>query len=114
MKRALFPIFALALYFGALSVQADRIRSTTIACPDVETLETLENMEGDFKDKNLFLMQKGCVVLTPKDKIHVLAPDKSCCGIYARVQIDKTGEIMYIRKLDIYIEQSGTGNIFKF
>ena len=114
MKRAFFPLFALALLFGVLSAQADRIKSTTIACPDVKTLEALEQMEGDFKNKNLLLMQKGCIVLTPKDKIHILEPDSNCCGIYYRIKIDATNDIMYVKKFSVQVEQAGTGNIFKF
>ena len=104
----------LALVSLAVGLQADRIKSTTVACPDVKTLETLENMDGSFKDKNLYILRHGCVVLTPRDKIHVLEPDENCCGIYYRIQIDATNDIMYVKKFSVYVEQPGTGNIFKF
>ena len=111
MKRWMVFLTAMSL---AVAVQADRIKSTTIACPDIKTFEEIEQKEGDFKNKNLYLMQKGCVVLTPKDKIHILEPDSNCCGIYYRIQIDATNDIMYVRKYNVYVEQSGTGNIFRF
>ncbi len=110
MKRWLTIVALL----GGLAAQADRIQSTTVACPDVKTLERLERMDGSFKDKNLYILQHGCAVLTPEDKIHVLAPDDTCCGLYYRIQVDKTGDIMYVKKFSVYVEQSGSGNILKF
>ena len=114
MRRTLFYLSVLTLLFGALSVQADRIRATTVACADVKTLEKLEHLGGDFKDKNLFILRHGCVVLTPKDKIHVLAPDNTCCGLYYRIQVDATDDIMYVKKFSVQVEQAGTGNVFRF
>ena len=110
MKRTIAWLAVMAL---AAALQADRIKSTTVACPDVKTLEALETMEGSFKDKNLYILQHGCVVLTPKDKIHVLAPDDTCCGLYYRIQVDATNDIMYVKKFSVYVEQS-SGNIFRF
>ena len=97
----------------AVGAQADRVKNTTVACPTVKELETLENMDGSFQEKNLYILKHGCVVLTPKDKIHVLAPDDTCCGPYYRIQIDATNDIMYVKKFSVYVEQS-TGNVFKF
>ena len=97
-----------------LSAQADRIKSTTVACPSVETLQTLEKSRADFKDKNLFLMKKGCLVLTPGDKIHVLTPTAACCGRYERISIDATNDIMYVDKSAVYVEQPGDKNILRF
>ena len=114
MRRTLFYLSVLTLLLGALSAQADRIRATTVACADVKTLEKLEHLGGDFKDKNLFILRHGCVVLTPKDKIHVLAPDNSCCGLYYRIQVDATDDIMYVKKFSVQVEQAGTGNVFRF
>ena len=114
MKRKIAVMLGLVLALAVSVAQADRIRSTTVACPDVKTLEKLEHLGGDFKDKNLFILRHGCVVLTPKDKIHVLAPDNSCCGLYYRIQVDATNDIMYVKKFSVQVEQAGTGNIFKF
>jgi hypothetical protein len=110
MKRWILFFAALWLTVGAL---ADRVKNTTVACPTVKELETLENMDGSFRDKNMYILKHGCVVLTPKDKIHVLAPDDTCCGLYYRIQIDATNDIMYVKKFSVYVEQS-TGNVFKF
>ncbi len=111
MKRWIVFLTAMVM---AVALQADRIKSTTVACPDVKTLEALENMDGSFQDKNMYILKNGCVVLTPKDKIHVLAPDNTCCGLYYRIQIDATNDIMYVKKFSVYVEQAGKGNIFKF
>ncbi len=110
MKRWMLFLAAMVM---AVALQADRIKSTTVACPDVKTLEALENMDGSFQDKNMYILKNGCVVLTPKDKIHVLAPDNTCCGLYYRIQIDATNDIMYVKKFSVLVEQPGTGNIFK-
>ncbi len=97
-----------------MNLYADRIVSTTVACPSVEALEKLQNSDMDFKEKNLFLMQEGCRVLTPKEKIHVLTPTAACCGKYLRISIDKTSDIMYVDKGSVYVEQPGDKNILRF
>ncbi|BDY13588.1 hypothetical protein HCR_19000 [Hydrogenimonas cancrithermarum] len=102
------------LAVGLSALHADRIKSTTVACPTVEILEGLEKSDADFKEKNFYIMQQGCVVLTPKDKIHVLSPDASCCGKYLRISIDRTNDIMYVNKYDVFVEQGGTKNILRF
>ncbi|WP_456381072.1 hypothetical protein [Hydrogenimonas sp.] len=111
MKR--WMVFLMAMVM-AVAVQADRIKSTTVACPDVKTLEALEEMDGNFRDKNMYILKNRCVVLTPRDKIHVLAPDDTCCGLYYRIQIDATNDIMYVKKFSVHVEQAGTGNVFRF
>jgi hypothetical protein len=93
---------------------ADKIVSTTVACPSVEALEKLQNSDMDFKEKNLFLMREGCRVLAPKEKIHVLTPTAACCGKYLRISIDKTSDIMYVDKGSVYVEQPGDKNILRF
>ncbi|WP_457598084.1 hypothetical protein [Hydrogenimonas sp.] len=100
--------------FLSIPVLADRIKSTTVACPSVETLQRLEESEAGFTEKNLYIMQNKCVVLTPKEKIHVLSPDASCCGVYLRISVERTNDIMYVNKADVAIEQSGTKNILRF
>jgi len=97
-----------------VTLQADKVRSTTIACYDTKTLVDVLSRVGKYKNDELKLMQRGCKVVGPKDKIHVLAPDSNCCGIFYRIQLDKTNDIMYIRKIDVKVEQAGTGNIFRF
>jgi hypothetical protein len=54
------------------------------------------------------------VVLTPQDKIHVLSPEQLTHGMFVRVQLDRTNEILYVKKKYVKIEQSGSGNILKF
>ncbi len=110
MKR----VFLIVLVAGLSCLNADRIKSTTVACPTVEALEKLEKSDADFRQKNLFLMQEGCRVLTPKDKIHVLTPTAACCGKYLRISIDKSNDIMYVDKDSVHIEQPGDKNILRF
>ncbi len=104
----------IGLVASVVTLQADRIRSTTIACYDTKTLQDVLSRVDRYKNNDLKLMQRGCKVLGPKDKIHVLAPDSNCCGIFYRIQVDKTNDIMYVRKIDVKVEQAGTGNIFRF
>ncbi|WP_201352755.1 hypothetical protein [Hydrogenimonas urashimensis] len=104
----------MALVLFSLNLQADRIRSTTIACSDTKTLQKVLSEVGEYKKRNLQLMQMGCKVLSPDDKIHILEPDSNCCGIFYRIQVEKSNDIMYVRKLDVIVEQAGTGNILKF
>jgi len=110
MRKILLTMVA----FLAASALADRIKSTTVACPSVETLKRLEESDAGFTEKSLYIMEKGCVVLTPREKIHVLTPDASCCGLYLRISVERTNDIMYVNKADVAIEQSGTKNILRF
>lgn len=112
MKR--WTVWALTAVLWVSQASADKIKSSTVACPDVESLEKLTQMKGDYNDKNMYILKHGCKVLTPKDKIHVLAPDDKCCGLYYRIQIDDTNDIMYVGKFSVQVEQAGTKNILKF
>jgi len=111
MKR-LTILFA-GLAFAALSLQADRITSTAIACPTMEAFRALKSMPAN-ENRELYIMQQGCAVLTPKDKIHVIEPEHSTHGRFLRIQVDRTNETMYVNKNYVKIEQSGRGNIFSF
>jgi len=110
MRRVLIGLIAIMM---AGQLWADRLRSTTVACPDVKTLKALERLSGDFKAKNLFILQHGCKVLTPKDAIHVLEPDDTCCGVYYRIQVDASGDILYVKKFSVIVEQSDS-NVIRF
>ena len=48
MKRKILGVVGFVLFLAVSAAQADRIRSTTVACPDVKTLEKLEHLGGDF------------------------------------------------------------------
>ncbi len=62
MKEFLMrKILLTSVLFLSIPVLADRIKSTTVACPSVETLQRLEESEAGFTEKNLYIMQKGCV-----------------------------------------------------
>jgi len=112
MKR--FSLFVLALLTAAVSLPADRITTTAIACPTMEAFRKIHEYIDTSGNKELFIMQQGCVVLTPKDKIHVIDPQNKVHGMFLRVQIDRINEIMYVKKNYVKVEQAGTGNILRF
>ncbi|WP_456451260.1 hypothetical protein [Hydrogenimonas sp.] len=112
MKR--FSLFASALLTAAVSLPADRITTTAIACPTMEAFKKIHNYQDTSENKELFIMQQGCVVLTPKDKIHVIDPEHKTHGMFLKIQVDRTNEIMYVRKNYVKVEQAGTGNILRF
>ncbi len=103
-----------AVCLAALQLQADKITSTAIACPDMEAFKKIKAYRDESGNKELYIMQQGCVVLTPKEKIHVLEPDRRTHGMFLRVQVDRTNEVMYVHKKYVKVEQSGSGNVFKF
>jgi hypothetical protein len=101
--------------FGSLA-QADRIIATAVACPDMEAFKRISEIRSNDKiaNKELYVMQQGCQVLTPNDKISVIDPEHRVHGEFVRILVDKTNDILYIRARYLKIEQSGSGNIFKF
>ena len=105
-----------ALLLAALTTTlcADRIKTTAIACPDMAAFKRIKALKESTENKELFIMQQGCVVLSPKDKIHVIDPENPVHGMFLRIQIDRTNETMYIRKNYVKVEQSGRGNVFRF
>ncbi len=102
------------LFVAALQLQADRITSTAIACPDMEAFKKIKTYSADQGNKELYIMQQGCVVLTPKEKIHVLDTENMPHGMFVRIQLERTNEILYVKKKYVKIEQSGKGNVFRF
>jgi hypothetical protein len=110
MKRT---ILLCTILLAAVSLQADRITSTAIACPTMEAFRALKKMPPD-ENRELYIMKQGCVVLTPKDKIHVIEPDHATHGRFLRIQLERTNETMYVNKNYVKVEQSGKGNIFRF
>ena len=99
---------------AVMSLQADRITSTAIACPDMEAFRKIKAFDNEQGNKELYIMQQGCSVLTPNDKIHVIDPEQTVHGRFYRIQLERTNEILYIKKNYVKVEQSGSGNIFKF
>ncbi|GEM_PF-1639657 len=106
--------WALAALVAATQLPADRITSTTVACPTMEAFRKIREHADTGGNKELYIMQQGCVVLTPKDKIHVIDPDRKMHGMFLKVQIEHSGEILYVQKSHVKVEQAGTGNIFRF
>ncbi|WP_457597302.1 hypothetical protein [Hydrogenimonas sp.] len=96
------------------SLWADKVKTTAVACPTMEAFEKIRAYHDDTASKELYIMQQGCTVLTPNDKIRVIDPEKRVHGTYVKVQVDRTNEILYVNARYIKIEQAGSGNILRF
>ena len=112
--------FLIIMVFFGMDLFADRVKETAAVCSSAETMSQLrEHREANKDQKNgfdmeLWLMSHDCKVIDKKTEIEVLDYTGKQKGI-VKIQLKKTGEVVYGFSKAIQIEQPGQKNvIYKF
>jgi hypothetical protein len=107
------------VFFG-MNLLADRVKETAAVCMSAETIAELREYRDvqkhvkDSLDMELWLMSHDCKVIDKKTEIEVLDYTSKQKEI-VKIQLKKTGEVVYGLSKAIQIEQPGQKNvIYKF
>ena len=112
--------FLMIMVFFGMDLCADRVIKTAAVCASAETVSQLreyreahEGEEGGL-DMELWLMSHDCKIIDKKTEIEVLDYTGKKKEI-VKIQLKKTGEVVYGMSKAIQIEQPGQKNIiYKF
>jgi len=98
------------------ALAADQITKKTLACPDmVKLTKAPVGEDKDPLDLEMYMVANGCVVLTKMDKIQAIGYDpRNSQEIYQQIVLKKTGEVMYILRSVILVEQGGKKGQLRF
>ncbi len=99
-----------------ISLQADKVKYKTFACPSVVLLEKMPADTGDnYLDINMYAMANGCVLLTKKSSIESLGYNaNNSKEIYQEIIYRKTGVHLFVKRSEIIIEKFGRKSTFRF
>jgi hypothetical protein len=107
------------LFFG-MGLFADRVKETAAVCSSAETMAQLreyreaKKLTNDSMDMELWLMGHNCKIIDKNTEIEVLDYTGKTKDIL-KIQLKKTGEVVYGLSKAIQIEQPGQKNIiYKF
>jgi len=99
---------------------ADRVKETAAVCMSAETIAELREYRDvqkhakDSLDMELWLMKHDCKIIDKKTEIEVLDYTGKKKDV-VKIQLKKTGEVVYGLSKAIQIEQPGQKNvIYKF
>ncbi|RLA73110.1 MAG: hypothetical protein DRG24_01130 [Epsilonproteobacteria bacterium] len=95
---------------------ADSIKSQTIGCPTVDVLKNIsKETDNDYVKINLFAMANDCLLLSQKDKVEAIDYDPvNEKTLYIKIIHKQSGKVLFVPSSEIYIEQSGKKNTFRF
>jgi len=95
---------------------ADSIKAQTIGCPTVDVLKNIsKETENDYVKINLFAMANDCLLLSQKDKVEAIDYDSANeTALYIKIIHKQSGKVLFVPSSDIYIEQPGKKNTFRF
>jgi len=112
-------LLIIMVLFG-LDLFADRVKETAAVCMSSETIAELREYRDvqkhakDSLDMELWLMKHDCKIIDKKTEIEVLDYTGKKKDI-VKIQLKKTGEVVYGLSKAIQIEQPGQKNvIYKF
>ena len=107
-------LFVLLAFFSILN--ADKINKKTLACPDIDKLKKAPVHKGaDPLDLSMYVIANDCKILTKDTEVEAIGYDpRNSTEIYQQVLDKKSGNILYILRSSIFVEQSGKKNSLKF
>ena len=94
---------------------ADKVIVKAIACPSIDILEKSSQYTDDFIALNKYAIANGCKSLSLQDPVEAVDYDTaSKKSIYIKILDKRTGNILYIKRQHVLIEQPGKKNNFRF
>jgi hypothetical protein len=101
-------------FFSILN--ADKINKETLACPDIDKLKKAPvYKEADPLKLNMYVIANDCEILTKHSDIEAIGYDpRNSTEIFQKILDKKSGNILYILRSSIFVEQGGKKNSLKF
>ena len=107
-------LFVLLALFSILD--ADKINKKTLACPDIDKLKKAPvHIGADPLALSMYVIANDCKILTKDTDIEAIGYDpRNSTEIYQQILDKKSGNILYILRSSIFVEQGGKKNTLKF
>jgi len=99
-----------------LTASADQINKKTLACPDIDKLKKAPiHKSADPLDLSMYVIANDCEILHKHTEVEAIGYDpRSSTEIYQQILDKKSGNILYILRSSIFVEQGGKKNSLKF
>jgi hypothetical protein len=107
----------LSLIFISLvsTVIADKVVVETMACPELKIIQNSVQYTDDIMALNQYAIANNCKFLGSKDLIEAIDYDPASeKSIFIKILLRNTGDILYVKRQHILIEQPGKKNSFRF
>ena len=101
----------------ALSVaNADYAKKKSLACPSVMLHQKAPKEQGDSgMDLTIYTIANNCEIVSRRDQIEAIGYDPaSSHEIYQKIIYQRTGKELFMLRKNIFVEQGGKKNIFRF
>jgi len=94
---------------------ADKVIVKAMACPNMDIMKKSSQYASDFIELNKYAIVNGCKFLNLQDPIEAIDYDSASeKAIYIKILEKRTGNILYIKRQHVHIEQPGKKNNFRF
>jgi len=106
--------FVLLALLSTLS--ADKINKKTLACPNIDKLKKAPVHEGaDPLALSMYIIANDCKMLSKHTQIEAIGYDsRNSVETFQKILDKKSGNIFYILRSSIFVEQGGKKNSLKF
>ena len=110
MKKSLLLLLSISSF-----LLADKVIVKAIACPSIDIIKKSSQYVDDFIALNKYAITNGCKSLNSQDLIEAIDYDTaSKKSIFIKILDKRTGNILYVKRQYIQIEQPGKKNNFRF
>lgn len=94
---------------------ADKVVVETIACPTLNIIQGSAKYTDDIMALNHYAIANSCKFIGSKDDIEAVDYDSANSkSIYMKILLRGSGDILYVKRQHIFIEQPGRKNNFRF
>lgn len=108
--------YVLILCLALFTAAGDKLAVQTLACKSGSVFEQLnEATKSDYIKLQDFANRHNCVILSPSDKIQVVAADgDDSDSRFVTIVVRESGERYVVLRRNVQIEQPGQKNQFSF
>jgi hypothetical protein len=106
----------LAVALMMVTLNADRIKITSMACPTMEPFKDIpeETLKDEIKLTS-YAFEHGCRILMARESVETLGDDpRNDQSQFTLIRHKESGEELIIRRKNVDIEQPGRKNEFRF
>ncbi len=98
------------------SLNADKIKKKTLACPTIVQLKKAPiGVEEESINLTMYAIANGCVILGERDRVKAIGYDSlNSKEIYQKIVYENTGVYLYVLSSSLQIEQDGKKSSFRF
>ena len=107
-------IFSVLIALSSI-VLADKVMVETIACPSLSIIKGSGAYTDDIMALNQYAIANGCKFIGSKDSIKAIDYDPATGkSIFIKILLKNSGDVLYVKRQHIRIEQPGKKNSFRF